>query len=74
MVTLMITGNSEGINGRCDERCYNAMNPECTCCCGGKNHGVGRARAEANLKEWVESHLPEGCKLPKRGVQPSFWI
>ena len=73
MVTLMMTGNSSGTTGRCDERCYNARHSECKCCCGGKNHGVGKSQAEANIKEWVESHLPEGCELPKGGLQPSLF-
>lgn len=35
-------GNSEGIKGRCDAKCHNAVTPECDCMCGGRYHGKGR--------------------------------
>lgn len=64
----MSTGNSNGSTGRCDSRCYDAENPECTCCCGGRNHGVGYAQAVQNIKDyagemiedWRELHPEDG--------------
>ena len=29
----------------CDERCTTALGPQCSCSCGGKNHGLGLAAA-----------------------------
>jgi len=54
---LMSQGNSEG-ERRCDARCYNAEGPDCDCCCGGANHGIGLKQAKANmgsvLEGWAE--------------------
>ena len=49
MVTLIEVRNSQGVIGRCDERCYDAIGGKCDCCCGGVNHGVGLNKAVANL-------------------------
>lgn len=54
-MTLVSVGNSEGIVGRCDAKCYNAKHPNCDCICGGKNHGAGLQQALANTSEQVES-------------------
>lgn len=62
MTTLLIVGNSEG-ERRCDAKCYNATAPECDCCCGGKNHGAGKAKAMSNVRELAE----EWCKAA--GIQ-----
>ena len=35
-------GNSEGIKGRCDAKCHNAVTQDCDCMCGGRYHGSGR--------------------------------
>lgn len=45
MTTLITAGNSEGIYGRCDAKCYNATGGSCHCICGGMNHGQGEATA-----------------------------
>lgn len=68
MTTLIAVYNSEGCIGRCDAKCYNAVHPRCTCVCGGKNHGVGLAQAQANvweitaedIQEWLKGVDPEG--------------
>jgi len=36
------------LSGRCDAKCYEAEHPECDCCCGGVNHGVGFRQAAKN--------------------------
>ena len=54
----MTFGNSEG-QRRCDEKCYNASGPECTCCCGGANHGAGLAKATANTRKIAEEMLQD---------------
>jgi hypothetical protein len=40
-MTLIEVRSSEGVVGRCDARCYNAVTPDCDCICGGRNHGKG---------------------------------
>ena len=68
MTTLIAAYNSEGCIGQCDAKCHNATQPRCTCICGGVNHGVGLARAQANMlafapekvKEWIKGVDPEG--------------
>lgn len=49
MSTLLTVGNSEG-QKRCDAKCYDAVSPHCDCCCGGRNHGVGRETAIGNTR------------------------
>lgn len=64
MATLFAVYDSDGYRGRCDASCYEAQGPVCTCVCGGKNHGVGRQQAEANVRaytaemlaEWLQAH------------------
>jgi hypothetical protein len=60
MITLIRYSNSRGEQGRCDAKCYNAQHPECSCICGGANHGVGRAQATENTRRmaetWIEEH------------------
>jgi hypothetical protein len=54
MTTLIVVGNSEGVVGRCDAKCYEAREPECDCICGGRNHGVGLQRALENTADLVD--------------------
>jgi len=54
MATLIEVKNSNGVVGRCDERCYDAIRPRCDCCCGGVNHGVGLNKAVANLSRMYD--------------------
>lgn len=60
MTTLIAVYNSSGCVGRCDAKCYNAKEHECTCVCGGANHGVGRNKAMANTEqmanEWIKEY------------------
>jgi hypothetical protein len=58
-MTLIAVYNSRGLVGRCDARCYNASQPECTCCCGGINHGCGKDQAIENTEKMVEEKLKE---------------
>ncbi len=59
MTTLIAAYNSDGCVGRCDERCYNAKHPECTCICGGKNHGAGLRKATENTRLLAEQMIIE---------------
>lgn len=63
MTTLIAVYDSEGCRGRCDARCYNAEHPECTCICGGMNHGAGLQRAMQNTQdlaeEWITRYSAE---------------
>jgi len=60
MTTMIAAYNSSGCIGRCDAKCYLATSPDCTCICGGKNHGVGLKKAMANTQElaeaWIEAY------------------
>ena len=40
--------------GRCTAKCYNATTKNCTCICGGVNHGVGLRRAKENIIEMFD--------------------
>lgn len=51
MATLIAVYNSEGCVGRCDAKCYNATTEQCTCICGGVNHGAGFRKAADNTAE-----------------------
>ena len=44
MTTLLSEPTELGFR-RCDARCYDAKGPDCRCCCGGRFHGQGFARA-----------------------------
>jgi predicted RNase H-like HicB family nuclease len=57
MTTLIAVHNSDGLVGRCDARCYNAHEPECTCICHGANHGKGLDRAIENTRGMAETWL-----------------
>ncbi len=57
MTTILTVGNSEG-ERTCNAKCYDAKGPVCTCCCGGKNHGVGlKAAIEGNqaFVDWLDA-------------------
>jgi hypothetical protein len=53
-VTLMAVYTSDGCEGRCDAKCYNAKEPHCDCICGGMNHGAGLAQATENTRLHAE--------------------
>ena len=57
MCTLIAVYSSDGCEGRCDAKCYNAHDDKCTCICGGKNHGAGLNQAVENTRELAESWL-----------------
>lgn len=59
MTTLIAVYNSEGCQGRCDARCYEATEPECDCICAGRNHGAGKEQAVENTRELAESWIEE---------------
>jgi hypothetical protein len=56
-MTLIAVYTSEGCIGRCDAKCYEAMEPACTCVCGGANHGAGLAQATDNTRRYAEAWL-----------------
>jgi hypothetical protein len=57
VTTLIAAYNSEGCQGRCDAKCYDATEPDCDCICGGRNHGAGKQLAIDNTRELAESWL-----------------
>lgn len=63
MTTLISVHTSGGHRYRCDARCYNAKNDKCTChVCGGMNHGVGKERAQMQVRLIVDAILDEARK------------
>lgn len=42
---------------RCDASCYNAKSADCTCVCGGKNHGAGLQKAAENVRQYADELL-----------------
>jgi hypothetical protein len=84
MTTLLAVYNSEGLVGRCDAKCYEAIHPECECICGGHNHGKGKEQAVLNTAkladQWLEecqSRQPEApsltSKLGSECLYQSIW-
>lgn len=59
MTTLMSWANSNGEQGRCDAKCYNAKSHVCFCMCGGRNHGSG-------LKVAVEQTIEHSKEMLKK--------
>lgn len=54
MTAVLTVYDGDGtVVGRCDANCHDAHEPECTCICGGRNHGTGTARAIDNTREHV---------------------
>jgi len=73
MATLIEVRNSQGVIGRCDERCYDAIGPRCDCCCGGVNHGKGLNKAVANLSRMYDDVIMANClegSCPEKVVRP----
>jgi predicted RNase H-like HicB family nuclease len=68
MTTLIAVYNSDGCVGRCDAKCYDAIEPECTCVCGGMNHGAGRSKAMGNTQALAEKWIEEYSK--QNGLDP----
>jgi hypothetical protein len=60
MTTLLLQRDANGkVLSKCDEKCYNGKGPTCNCCCGGRNHGVGREQATRNLKHFdLSAQIP----------------
>lgn len=53
MATVIAVYNSDGCVGRCDANCHDAVSTNCTCICGGANHGKGlRTAIDNNMKRW----------------------
>ncbi len=72
MTTILTAGDSDGTR-RCDSRCYDAKRDKCTCCCNGRNHGVGLQRALEKNHAFVEGMAyaasPEGRNEPILAIQ-----
>jgi hypothetical protein len=56
-MTLIAVYTSDGCEGRCNAKCYNATESACTCVCGGANHGAGLAQATDNTRRYAEAWL-----------------
>lgn len=70
-MTLIAVYNSDGCVGRCDAKCYDAKHADCTCICGGANHGAGKTKAMDNTRELAESWL-ETWQEAHQGQQFTF--
>lgn len=62
MSCLIYASNGDHCIGKCDANCYNATHPECDCICGGKNHGVGLAKAQDNTRQYAEKWMVRYAK------------
>jgi len=62
-MTLISLHNSEGCVGRCDAKCYDARGGQCSCICGGLNHGAGKRQAVANTRETLVERLKQSGKV-----------
>lgn len=75
MATLMTWGNSDGIKGRCDDKCHSAKEPACHCMCGGKFHGKANAPGgieQAVKKYWDEVEGSAREEAERQGVRIRF--
>jgi hypothetical protein len=59
MSTLIAVCTSDGCEGRCDAKCYDAQQEACDCICGGRNHGAGKQQALENTRELAESWIEQ---------------
>jgi len=69
MVTVIAVYNSKGCIGRCDANCHEARREQCTCICGGRNHGAGLHAAQQNTERLVgltNDDLNEFARAHKR--------
>jgi hypothetical protein len=57
MTTLIGVYNSEGCVGRCDAKCYEAQGGDCSCICGGMNHGAGLEQARENTVQLTREQV-----------------
>jgi hypothetical protein len=62
MTTLIAVYTSQGCIGRCDARCYEATHPECTCVCGGRNHGKGRTQSITNTRHQAQRWIADDTR------------
>jgi hypothetical protein len=62
-MTLISVYTSEGCIGRCDSKCYEATERECTCVCHGANHGRGITKAMEQTRimaeRWVTTYAQQ---------------
>lgn len=63
--------------GRCGEQCYDGIQPRCTCCCGGVNHGKGLKKAISLTKSLYDDQIREAAgdllgkaEITRRPVEP----
>ncbi len=64
MTTLIAAYTSSGDRGavcigRCDAKCYEAADSECTCICGGMNHSAGQQKATDNTRQMAEQWIKD---------------
>jgi len=73
MSTLIEVRNNSGLVGRCDAKCYEATEPECTCICKGHNHRAGFKQAQDNTMQMSKALIKKYGKgniiFPDEGKQ-----
>ncbi len=74
MTTLMSWGNSDGIKGRCDDKCHNATGLDCDCMCGGRFHGRARDGSldKAVRQHWSEIEKKARARAEREGYDITF--
>jgi hypothetical protein len=61
----MVVGTGDSAR-RCDATCHDARGPRCSCICGGRYHGAGRAAQAQLVADVVDGKLgPELAKAAK---------
>lgn len=63
MTTVISYSNSAGEHRRCDANCHDASKQDCSCICGGMNHGGGLQQAVANTCDWA-AKMVEQADMP----------
>lgn len=69
---VLIEDVSGGTRRRCDTTCYNATGRECSCVCGGTNHGIGLDAALYNTSELVREALKVGGDTSRYSARVLF--
>jgi hypothetical protein len=70
-MTVMSWGDSEGLRGRCDARCHNAVQVACDCMCAGVYHGAKRRGDfdRIHRTQWERILRDAQTRATRRGFQ-----
>lgn len=70
---LIEVRNAQGkLIGRCDAGCYDAVEVDCSCVCGGMNHGRGLQAAKTKLSLRRRRKITRRVKNGRSGIKVVF--